>query len=64
MRSSETLTLPTVPNTYTTVNEEMNRRSIIQAYQSLRNDVIDVRNTSERDASLALKRHQFLLMGA
>lgn len=64
MRSSETLTLPTVPQLYTNVNEEMNRRSIVQAYQELRNDVVDIRNTSERDSSLALKRHQFLLMGA
>ena len=63
MRSSETLTLPTVGNEYRRSDEEANRRSIIQAYQNLRNDVVDCRDTSEPSASLALRRHQFLLMG-
>lgn len=64
MRSSEALTLPRVESQYVRSNEEVNRKSIVQAYQNLRNDVIEVRNTSDRESSLALRRHQFLLMGA
>jgi hypothetical protein len=64
MRSSETLTLPTAQHEYKRTDEEQNRRTIIQAYQALRNDVVDVRDTSEPSSSLALRRHQFLLMGA
>ena len=63
MKSSETLTLPKAPLEYRLSDEEMNRRSLIQAYQELRNDVVDCRDTSEMGYSLALRRHQFLLMG-
>ena len=63
MKSSETLTLPTAPPEYRKGDEEMNRRSIIQAYQALRNDIVDCRDTTEMDSSLSLRRHHFLLMG-
>lgn len=64
MRSSETLTLPLAKEEYDSADEEANRRQLALAYQVLRNDIIEIRNTSERDSSLALRRHQFLLMGA
>jgi len=57
MRTSENITLPRG-------NEEMTRRAIEQYLQSIRNDIVEIRDTKERGSSLALRRHQFLLMGA
>ena len=45
-------------------NEGVARRSIEQYFQDLRNDIIESRDKTDKAASLALRRHQFLLMGA
>jgi hypothetical protein len=45
-------------------NEAVNRRSTEQAMQDLRNDIVETRAATDKTASLAMRRHQFLLMGA
>ncbi len=64
MRSPETVTLTTAPSEYDSFNEQSLRRQIEIAFQDLRGDVIEVRDKTDKVASLAMRRHQFLLMGA
>ena len=64
MRTSETITLPVAAHEYGQTTEQTMRRTVEQTFQDLRNDVIEVRDTTDKVASLAVKRHQFLLMGA
>jgi hypothetical protein len=64
MRTNETISLPNVANDFDFVNEELFRRSVEQVLQDMRNDMIAIRDTSEKSASMANRRRQFLLMGA
>jgi len=64
MRTSEIVSLPITLPEYETVNEQLMRRTVEQALASLRQDIVDAKNTTDRASSLALRRHQFLLMGA
>jgi len=64
MRSSEFVSLPQVTREYNSMNAQSSRSTTEKFIQDLRNDIIDVRDTNTSDASLALRRHQFLLMGA
>lgn len=64
MKTSEFISLPIILPEYEPANEQLMRRVVEQTFSSLRGDVIDVRDTTDKAASLALKRHQFLLMGA
>lgn len=64
MRSPQQLTLPLAPAVYTQSGESTVRRSIEQGYQLLRVDLVSIRDHNEAQASLAMRRHQFLLMGA
>jgi ATP sulfurylase len=63
MRSSETLTLLIADPEYNRDHEQTTRRTIEQAYEILRNDVVGIRDNTDKTASLAMRRHQFLLMG-
>lgn len=64
MRTPETITLPVASEQYGFDNEQLMRRSAEQAFQDLRSDVVENRHKSNRDSSLAIRRFQFLLMGA
>jgi len=64
MRSPETISLPQPLQQYEQMNEQMARRAIEQAIQDLRSDIIQNRSQLDSEASNALRRHQFLLMGA
>jgi len=63
MKSQETTRLPAATLEYDKNNEQVARRTSEQAFAILRADVVDVQNTTNKDSSLALRRHQFLLMG-
>ena len=61
MRTSETITLPIA--TAEQVSDQTLRRAIEQAFQDLRLDMVEVRDKTDKASSLAMRRHQFLLMG-
>ena len=63
MRSSEVFSLPIPMNDYNFVNEQIVRRSIEQYCAALRDDIQTSTDKTDKVASLALRRHQFLLMG-
>lgn len=64
MKTSEIISLPITLSEYEPTNEQLMRRTVEQTFASLRGDIIDARDTTDKEASLALRRHQFLLMGA
>jgi len=64
MRSSQSLSLPTAQQEYTYAEEQRFRRTIEQKLADLRIDIIELRDHSDKTASLAARRRQFLLMGA
>ena len=64
MRTGEVFTLPSVSRGYDRNDEKRMRRTVEQHFADLRADVVENRDTSDKVASLALRRHQFLLMGA
>ena len=64
MRTSENIPLPVAEFEYSRENEQRTRRTVELAISSLRSDVVVHRDQKDGPASLALKRHQFLLMGA
>lgn len=63
MRTSETTKLPSPNPEYDFQNEMITRRTIEQSIQDLRADMVDIKDATDSTASLALRRHQFLLMG-
>jgi len=63
MRSSVIITLPIAHAEYDSDNEYVTRRSIEQYYAALRDDIQTSTDKTDKVASLALRRHQFLLMG-
>ena len=64
MRTGQTFPLPKTEQEYRHLNETVTRRSIEQHFEDLRVDVVSTRDILEKDGSLALRRFQFLLMGA
>ena len=63
MRTSETITLPIAGPEYELRDEQVMRRTVEQSLVSLRGDIVSNRDGTYSTASLAQKRHQFLLMG-
>jgi len=63
MESAEKITLPIVAIEYDVNNQRVISRTIEQAFDDLRLDVINNRDTNSKPSSMALRRHQFLLMG-
>ncbi len=63
MRTAETITIPIAKPEYSEADESTIRRTIEQTFQDIRLDIISTRDTTTAPASLALRRHQFLLMG-
>tara|TARA_R110000751_G_scaffold1817_1_gene6595 strand:+ start:3357 stop:3554 length:198 start_codon:yes stop_codon:yes gene_type:complete len=64
MASQREEPLPIAPNEYDALNERVNRRTIELAFQRVENDVQLAKTQGDKDGSLAMRRFQFLLMGA
>ena len=64
MASLKTNPLPVPGEAYDVENEQTTRRTIEFALQSVENDLLLVKTQSDKDSSLAMRRFQFLLMGA
>jgi hypothetical protein len=57
-------TLPVATREYQQENEQVARRTIEQSLQDISTTVEGNTNKTNKDSSLALRRFQFLLMGA
>jgi len=57
-------TLPVATREYQQQNEQVARRTIEQSLQDISSTVEGNTNKTNKDSSLALRRFQFLLMGA
>ncbi len=64
MAQSRVIPLPTAPQEYEENNEATTRLSIEQSLQEVKNDVVLAKTQGDKDGSLAMRRFQFLLMGA
>jgi len=64
MKSAQTPNLPTAGKEYVQLPEHLFRRTAEQYMADLHGDIVDLQNQDSKPASLALRRHQFLLMGA
>lgn len=64
MKSGQIPALPVSSVEYDSDNEQTMRRSVEQYMSDLRGDIEDIQDQTSKPASLAMKRHQFLLMGA
>ncbi len=64
MRSAQELNLPTATAVYDVNNEQTARRTVEQYMGDLREDVVGLEEQTSAPGTLALRRHQFLLMGA
>lgn len=64
MRTPEIISLPVSGETYNSNDEQIMRRTVEQMFSSIRNDIIEIRDHTDKVASLSVRRHQFLLMGA
>ena len=56
--------LPVPAPEYDGGNEAITRRTIEQAMDQIENDVIQAKTQGDKTGSLAMRRFQFLLMGA
>ena len=56
--------LPTATAEYDRSNEQVSSTTVTQALQDMQSDVAGNTNKPNKDSSLALRRFQFLLMGA
>ena len=56
--------LPIATEEYNRSNEQVSRSTVTQALQDMQSDVAGNTNKTNKDSSLALRRFQFLLMGA
>lgn len=61
-KSAPPLPLP-LPD-YELINEQITRRTIEQLFQDVFSEINEVESLKTSAASKAVKRHQFLLMGA
>ena len=64
MKTPQSITLPVATLEYNQFDEQTMRRSAEQYMSDLRDDVASNQTKSGKDSSLALRRFQFLLMGA
>ena len=64
MKSAEIISLPQAPPQYQMGDQQIMRRSVEQYCSDLRSDIEGTRYSTEGDATSAMRRHQFLLMGA
>ena len=64
MASLRTNPLPLPGEEYDSENEQTMRRTVEFALQNIENDVLLAKTQADKDGSLAMRRFQFLLMGA
>lgn len=64
MRTPEIISLPVAGEKHDIHNEQTMRRTVEQMFAAVRNDMIEIRDKTDREASLSMRRHQFLMMGA
>jgi len=64
MASLRTNPLPLPGEEYDRDNEQTMRRTVEFALQNIENDVLLAKTQADKDGSLAMRRFQFLLMGA
>ena len=64
MPTSIVVPLPLAEEEYDQFNEAATRMSIEQILQDVKNDVVLAKTQGDKDGSLAMRRFQFLLMGA
>ncbi len=64
MASIRTIPLPSPNEEYDRENEQTMRRTVEFALQNIENDVLLAKTQGDKDGSLAMRRFQFLLMGA
>ena len=64
MASLRTNPLPSPSEEYDSENEQTMRRTVEFALQNIENDVLVAKTQSDKPSSLAMRRFQFLLMGA
>ena len=64
MASRRTVPLPVPTEEYVRENEAITRRTIEFVFQTLENDVELAKTQGDKTGSLAVRRFQFLLMGA
>jgi len=64
MPESVVAPLPSAEEEYDQFNEAVTRHSIEQILQDMKNDVGLAKTQGDKDGSLAMRRFQFLLMGA
>ncbi len=63
MKSGQSPNLPVETAEYSFENEQAMRKAMEHYLEDLRDDIVDLQNQTNPVASLALRRHQFLLMG-
>ena len=64
MSQSRVIPLPLATLEYEQQNESTTRLTIEQSFQDVKNDVVLAKTQGDKDGSLAMRRFQFLLMGA
>jgi len=64
MASIRTIPLPSPNEEYDRENEQTMRRTVELALQSIESDMLAAKTQSDKQSSLAMRRFQFLLMGA
>jgi len=64
MASVKTIPLSSPSEEYDRENEQTMRRNLEIALQDIENDVLIAKTQSDKQSSLAMRRFQFLLMGA
>ena len=64
MATRRTVPLPTTTSEYSQENEAVARRTIEFTFQTLENDIELAKTQGDKTGSLAMRRFQFLLMGA
>ena len=64
MASVKTIPLSSPSEEYDRENEQTMRRTVELALQDIESDVLIAKTQSDKPSSLAMRRFQFLLMGA
>jgi|TARA_R100001129_G_scaffold14791_2_gene9506 hypothetical protein len=64
MATRRTIPLPSPAQEYAEENEAVTRRTIEFTFQTLENDIELAKTQGDKPGSLAMRRFQFLLMGA
>lgn len=64
MAQSVSVPLPVAAQEYDAQNEATTRAQVEQSLQDIKNDVVLAKTQGDKDGSLAMRRFQFLLMGA